>query len=77
MFRRNHLTLLAATLAAALAACATSTPMTSVGAPSYPAAQGHAGGQASDRLAAGTPRAQPSAPAVSSTNDPMHRLDMP
>lgn len=77
MFHRNHLMLLAVTFAAALAACATSKPMTSVGALSYPGPQGHAAAPVSEQFAAGAAPAQPAAPAVSSTNDPMHRLDMP
>ena len=78
MFRRNHLTLIAATLAAALAACATSKPVTSVGALAYPA-QSQSAGTASERFAV-QPTARPVAPsnaAEPSTNDPMFRLDMP
>ena len=81
MSRRNHLMLVAATLVAALAACASPKPITSVGALSYPGPQGQSAGPASDRFAGGsTPTssvAQPSAPVEGSTNDPMFRLDMP
>jgi hypothetical protein len=81
MFHRHHLTLLAASVAAVLSACASSKPITSVGSLSYPAAQSRSAGPAGERFTAGSPAARPVAPSATpaerSTNDPMLRLDIP